>query len=178
MEKLEVTLGSLKDKAKEGVATLSIVIDGAEIGDTDDNIGIVTPERRKVRADLFRRDYFDGITVRPDVYRYLHFFYLEEDIEPLYQDAQIVYTLLQSGLIVDSTIPEYVKYSVTNEETAQLLGFILIFTEMLEYAREKRVTIKLVFEEPFAHIVHTSRLLDLIGLMIRDEKAFVKQIKI
>lgn len=178
MKHLEITLGSLKEKARDGVQKMSIVLDGAGRGEIDDNIGVVSPSRRKIKAELFRRDFFDGNTMRPDVYRYLHFYYLEEETEPLYKDVKTLYALLQRGLVNDPTILEYVKYSVNNAETAQLLGFILIFTEMMEYAKKKRRTITLEFEEPFLDISDVGRFLDLIQLMIRDAKGFVQTVKI
>lgn len=178
MKTPEITLESLKVEQTQDVAILSIILDGEGIGDTDENIGVVTPERRKQQADLFRRDDFDGVMVRPDVYRYLHYFYLEVEQQPLYEENTL-HTLMESGIIDGDEITDLVKYSVNNGETAQLLGFILIFNDMLATARERRMTIKLIFENPFFQMVERpQRFLDLITLMTRDAGAIIKQVKL
>lgn len=177
MNRPEITLESLKVERTQDVAILTIILDGEGIGDTDENIGVVTPERRKQQADLFRRDDFDGVMVRPDVYRYLHYFYLETGKIPIYEE-ETLHTLMQSGIIGGDEITDLVKYSVNNEETAQILGFILIFNAMLAETRERRMTIKLIFESPFHRIEgYPQRFLDLILLMVGDAGAIIKQIK-
>lgn len=173
----EITLGSFNIRQTEGVGKLNIIIDGAGTGDTDENIGVITPERRKQLADVYRRDYFDGVHIRLDLYRYLHYFYIDEDM-PAYYNVNHVQELYDMGVIGPDN-PEYmqiltqVRYSVTNQEMAQLLGFILISTDMMSLAKEKGITVKLVFENPLHQIGNPHKLLGLLEIMRADAQGVI-----
>lgn len=156
------------------------------IGDKEDRTkssdAFVSAEIIAEYAANYRENFFDGVRVREDMLRYLHFYAIGEEQDPQYGDQDELSSLLDANLWSErqgdeSKIAELIRYSSINKETAYIIGFILIMSQVMTHAKDKMKNITITIENPFDNVLRKRRFAELLNLLTKDHSGIFETVK-
>jgi hypothetical protein len=132
---------------------LCVLIDNAHIGfaNDDPDTTYMTTDDIQLQAKWFREDCFDGKRVPAYLYRYLHMMYYDYNLK--YNNDQELAKAFSGGEITEESaeykhIVNLIKYSDSNVEAAQLIGFITLFAGSIKLARKEKKPVRIFLKNP------------------------------
>lgn len=177
-----VTLEDLSGNLNNNVEKIELKLIKDKTDPTNVSYAVATAGKIAEHATNYRENYFDGVRVREDMLRYLHFYIIGEDDTPKYGNQDELSAMLDANLwperqADEAKIAELIKYSSINKETEYIIGFVIITKQVLEYVTENRKNVVLTLENPFDQVLRTNRFSKLLGLLIEDYSGILKSVK-
>lgn len=155
------------------------------IGDVEDRTrssdAVISAEMISEYATDYRENFFDGVRVREDMLRYLHFYAIGEDENPKYGEQDELSAMLDANLWSErqddeKKVAELIRYSSINKETAYIIGFIVIMCQVMKRTLEIRKNIILTIENPFENVLRLRRFAELLTLLTKDHSGFIETV--
>lgn len=176
-----VTLEDLSGELNSNVDKIELKLIKDKLDPTNISYAVATAEKIAEHATNYRENFFDGVRVREDMLRYLHFYSIGEDETPKYGNQDELSAMLDANLWSErqddeAKIAELIKYSSINKETEYIIGFVLITKQVLEYVTENIKNVVLTLESPFDQVLRANRFSKLLGLLIEDYSGILKKI--
>jgi len=178
-----VTLEMLSGAAlNANVGAIVIKLVGDREDRTKSSDAVVSADMISEHAANYRENFFDGVRVREDMLRYLHFYAIGEEEFPKYGEQDELSALLDANLWSErqddeAKVAGLIKYSSINKETAYIIGFIIIMCQVIPHARDNRKNVTLTIESPFEQVLRRRRFAELVNLLIEDHSGFMKSLK-